>query len=112
MSVNKETLVKLLKTTPYPVFRDKALKGTDYPYIIYSLVSKGKKSAASKTYRKMPYYQISLFTAGVETDLDPIEDLFSENRIPYKEFQGIQGDENDKRITNFFTYVRCVERAE
>ena len=43
MSISFEKLRATLKTVGVPVTRDKAEKGTDYPYIVYSNVSKGKK---------------------------------------------------------------------
>ncbi|OSH09766.1 hypothetical protein EFDM72_2078 [Enterococcus faecalis] len=89
--------------------RDKAEKGTDYPYIVYSNVSQGKKMASSKVHRRMPYYQISFYTTGTEKDLIALENALEEAGIPYTDFVGIQGDENDDTVTNFYTYVRCIE---
>ena len=98
MSISFEKLKSTLKDTGFPVFRDKAKKGTDYPYIVYSSVNKGRKKASGKVFRRLPYYQISFFTDGDELDLLPLE-------------KAMEADENDDTITNFFTYVRCVENA-
>ncbi|EGO8419380.1 hypothetical protein ER577_13895 [Enterococcus faecalis] len=109
MSISFEKLRATLKAVGVPVTRDKAEKGTDYPYIVYSNVSQGKKMASSKVHRRMPYYQISLYTTGTEKDLIALENALEEAGIPYTDFVGIQGDENDDTVTNFYTYVRCIE---
>ncbi|HBC4465238.1 TPA: hypothetical protein KER80_002321 [Enterococcus faecalis] len=109
MSISFEKLRTALKSVGVPVTRDKAEKGTDYPYIVYSNVSQGKKMASSKVHRRMPYYQISFYTTGTEKDLIALENALEEAGIPYTDFVGIQGDENDDTVTNFYTYVRCIE---
>ncbi|KAJ85334.1 hypothetical protein [Enterococcus faecalis] len=109
MSISFEKLRITLKSVGVPVTRDKAGKGTDYPYIVYSNVSQGKKMASSKVHRRMPYYQISFYTTGTEKDLIALENALEEAGIPYTDFVGIQGDENDDTVTNFYTYVRCIE---
>ncbi|MBO0467930.1 hypothetical protein JZO73_10345 [Enterococcus plantarum] len=109
MSINFEQLKSALKSTKLPVFRDNAKLGTMYPYIVYSNVSKGKKMASSKVHKRLPYYQISFYTTGTEDDLVTIENALETAGIPYKEFVGIQGDENDETVTNYYTYVRCIE---
>lgn len=109
MSISFEKLRITLKSVDVPVTRDKAEKGTDYPYIVYSNVSQGKKMASSKVHRRMPYYQISFYTTGTEKDLIALENALEEAGIPYTDFVGIQGDENDDTVTNFYTYVRCIE---
>lgn len=109
MSISFEKLRITLKSVGVPVTRDKAEKGTDYPYIVYSNVSQGKKMASSKVHRRMPYYQISIYTTGTEKDLIALENALEEAGIPYTDFVGIQGDENDDTVTNFYTYVRCIE---
>lgn len=111
MSINFEQLKSALRSTKLPVFRDNAKLGTMYPYIVYSNVSKGKKMASSKVYRRSAYYQISFFTLGTEQDLIVIESELEHAGIPYKEFVGIQGDENDDIVTNYYTYVRCIENG-
>lgn len=111
MSINFEQLKMALKSTKLPVFRDKAQLGTVYPYIVYSNVSKGKKMASSKVHRRLPYYQISFYTLGTEQDLVVIENVLEIAGIPYSDFVGTQGDENDKSVTNYYTYVRCVENV-
>nr|DAP17764.1 MAG TPA: tail completion protein [Caudoviricetes sp.] len=83
-----------------------------YPYIVYSNVSNSKKMASGKVYKKLPYYQISFFTLGTERDLSVIEEALQNAGIPYSDFTGIQGDENDETVTNYYTYVRCVENGQ
>ena len=112
MSISFDELRIALKSVGVPVTRDKAEKGTNYPYIVYSNVSQGKKMASSKVHRRMPYYQISFYTTGTEKDLIALENALEEAGIPYTDFVGIQGDENDDTVTNFYTYVRCVENAK
>lgn len=112
MSISFDELKTALKSTKLPVFRDKAAKGTDFPYIVYSNVSKSKKMASSKVYRRLPYYQVSLYTTGTEKDLFVLESAFEKAGILYADFVGIQGDENDDTVTNYYTYVRCVENAK
>lgn len=109
MSNNFANFKKAMESTGLSVTRDKAGKGTEYPYIVYSSISKGKKTASSKTFKRMPYYQVSLFTDGTEDDLKILEAAFDEYGISYGEFTGIQGDENDDTVTNYFTYVRLIE---
>ncbi|MFS0950891.1 hypothetical protein ACFC3A_04495 [Enterococcus thailandicus] len=111
MSISFKELKEVLKSTNLPVTRDKAKKGTDYPYIVYSDVSKGKKKASSKIYRRLPYYQISFYTDGTLNDLTVLEQALEEAGVSYSDFVGIQGDENDDTITNFYSYVRCVENG-
>lgn len=111
MSISFDELKTALKSTKLPVFRDKAAKGTDFPYIVYSNVSKSKKMASSKVHRRLPYYQVSLYTTGTEQDLEALETALETAGVPYSDLTGIQGDENDDTVTNYYTYVRCVENA-
>lgn len=109
MSISFEKLKATLKGTGFPVFRDKAKKGTDYPYVVYSIVSKSRKIASGKVFKRLPYYQISFFTDGDELDLLPLEKALEAATIPFAPFASQQGDENDDTITNFYSYVRCIE---
>lgn len=109
MLVNFEKLKKVLKSTGLSVTRDKAVSGQKYPYIVYSHVSEGKKMASSVVYKKLPYYQISLFTTGTEKDLYILEKALNDAGISYSSFSSFKNDENDEIVTNFYSYVRCVE---
>lgn len=112
MSISSEELKTALKSTKLPVFRDKAQLGTMYPYIVYSNVSQGTKMASSKAYKRLPYYQISFFTLGTEKDLVVLEQALETAGIPYQDFIGMQGNENDDTVTNYYTFVRCMDNVE
>lgn len=112
MSTNFQTFLTALKSTEYPVYRDVAEKKAKYPYVVYSFMNKSKQAASSKVFVRFPKYQVSLFTAGTEADLAPLEEAFEDARILYGDFTGIAGDENDDTITNFFCEVKVVESIE
>lgn len=109
MLTSIEALEELLESTGLEWSRDKAPKKTKYPYLIYSFVSRSKKYAAGKVFKRISSYQISLFTDGTEQDLAVIEKQLESKGISYLPFNSIQGDENNETITNFFTYVKVVE---
>ena len=109
MSINLEQLRELLKAVNTKTYRGNAPPGASYPYIVYSNISMGKKVASGKTIKLMPLYQVSLFTTGTELDLLPLENTLS--KVPHTDFVGIQGDENDEKVTNFFTQIRVVENV-
>ncbi|EOA3459077.1 hypothetical protein ACH0F8_000562 [Enterococcus hirae] len=111
MSINFAELRTVLNSTDYPVFRDKSPKNTPFPYIVYSFVSESRKVVSGKTFKRMPYYQVSLFTTGTESDLAPIQKSFDESGVKYSPFNATQGSENDDTVTNFYTYVRVVENG-
>lgn len=111
MSINFAELRTVLNSTDYPVFRDKSPKNTPFPYIVYSFVSESRKVVSGRTYKRLPYYQISLFTTGTENDLAPIQKVFDENNVRYSPFSATRGDENDDTVTNFYTYVRVIENG-
>ena len=52
------------------------------------------------------------FTTGTEKDLTDLENALENAGISYADFVGIQGDENDDTVTNFYTYVRCIENGQ
>lgn len=109
MWIKLSDLITILKSLNIPVFRNKAPAKTDYPYYVYSYVGQQDKRASGRIFKSLPLYQISLYTEGTEKDLEPIISKLNEYRIPFKGFQSMQGDENDETITNFYTFVRCVE---
>ncbi|WP_315307482.1 hypothetical protein [Enterococcus devriesei] len=109
MSISLEKLRDILKSTIYPVFRDKAKKDQDYPYIVYSFISEDLKVASGRVFKYMPLYQISLFTTGTEKDFRPIMKALDENHVTTSGVMSIAGDENDDTVTNFFIQVRTVE---
>lgn len=107
MSINLNELKTILKSVNPHVYRDQAPHNTDYPYIVYSNISIGKKKASGKLFKLMPLYQVSLFTLGTENDVVILEKALS--KIPHTDFSSIQGDENDDTVTNFYTQIRVVE---
>lgn len=111
MSINLQGLKELLKSTGYPVFRDKAVSNTKYPYIVYSFVSEDIKMAGSRVHKTLPLYQVSLFTTGTEEEFRSIIHAFDSARVPTTGVMAIVGDENDDTVTNYFVQVRVVEGA-
>lgn len=109
MSINKTDLIKLLKTTPYPVFRDKAHKDQKLPYIVYSYESGDNKRASGRIYRRIQNIQVSLFTKGTEDDFLIISALLDANNVAFGSVFSIQGDENDDTISNVYMTVRCID---
>ena len=109
MSINLQQLRTLLKATGLSVYRDKAPTKATHPFIVYSFISEGSKRASGSIYKRLPLYQVSLFTKGTEEEFNVITKKFNENKVPFSTVMSVQGDENDDTITNFFTNVRCVE---
>ncbi len=110
MSISLNELKVNLKKAYPRVYRDRAPNNSDYPYIVYSNISIGKKIASGKLFKLLPLYQVSLFTSGTEDDVLILEKALS--KIPHTDFVGIQGDENDETVTNFYTQIRVVEDIE
>lgn len=108
MLTSIEALEELLESTGLAWSRDKAPKKTKYPYLVYSFVSRSKKYAAGKVFKRISTYQISLFTDKTEKDLAALETALESKGINYLPFNSIQGDENNDTITNFFTMVKVV----
>lgn len=95
-----------IKSSGLPLFRDRAPKGEKLPYLVYSSGIVSEVWGASASQRTLCEYQLSLFTYGTEKDLFPINRLLSD--IPHQPWSQQQGDENDDRITNFYTFVRVL----
>ena len=112
MSINSNQLVELLESTGYEVYLGEAAKNQAYPYIVYSFVGEDDKKASSKIFKTLPYYQVALFTEGDREDLNQIKKVFNDDRVPFKPFQSLSYKENNKQITNFYTYVRCLEDGQ
>lgn len=109
MSINSKKLIELLESTNLDVYQNEAAKDQEYPYIIYSFVSEDDKRASSKVHKTLPYYQVSLFTEGDREDINIIKQVFNKEKVSFKPFGTLNYKENNKQITNFYTYVRCVE---
>lgn len=111
MSIDFKGLQRLLKQTPYKVFRDIAPKNTPYPYVVYSFVSEDVKIASGSIYKRLPLYQVSLFTTGTEKDLEPIIEKLNSEKVLFSTINSMLGDLNDDQVTHFYFTVRCVEDA-
>lgn len=112
MSINLTELKALLKLTTIPVFRNKAPDGQGLPYIVYTFISEGNKRASGIIYKRLPLFQISLFTKGPEEEFHAITNLLDRKKIPFSTVMSTQGDENDDTVTNIYTNVRCIEDVE
>lgn len=108
MQINFQQLRTIMKSSGIPVYRDEAPSTTKYPYIIYEFVNEQHRRASSKVWKAMPLYQIAVITDGTETDIQPLKDVFNKNGVEYSSFIGIPYDENDSKITQFISNVRCV----
>ncbi|KRK38984.1 hypothetical protein [Loigolactobacillus bifermentans] len=95
-----------LKAIGYPVFQNGPPTGTAYPYFVYTFTNQRKITAGGQHLAYLSEYQVSLFTSGTEADLKGFREAFVD--VPYIDFVGQQGDENDSTITNFYTYLRVL----
>lgn len=109
MQINFQQLRNLMKESGMPVYRDYAPTTAKYPYIVYEFVNEMHKRTSNKVVKSLPLYQIAVITDGIETDIVPLKDVFNDNKVPYEMFEGYPYDENDDTITQFITYVRCVQ---
>ncbi|ANS51135.1 phage protein [Bacillus thuringiensis] len=109
MQINFEQLRTLMKRLGLPVYRDEAPTTAKYPYIVYEFVNEQQKRASNKVLKDMPLYQIAVITNGTEKDYEPLKVVFNEAGVSYSQFDGMGYDENDDTITQFITYVRCIQ---
>lgn len=108
MSINFEQLRAILKSAGTPVFRDEAPSKQKYPYLIYEFVNEQHRRASSKVFAEMPLYQIAYVTEGIESELRTLKDTLNSHQVEYSAFTPSPYDENDKKVTQFTTYVRCI----
>lgn len=108
MPINLEKLRAILKSTGINVYRDDAPSNANYPYIIYEFVNEQHKRASRKVFADMPLYQVAYITSGIESELSELKRVMNENCVEYASFTSAPYDENDLEITQFITYVRCV----
>lgn len=92
-----------------PVYRDGAPNNAQYPYIVYEFVNETHKRSSNKVVANMPLYQIAVITDGIESDIEPLKEVFNQYNVPYEMFEGYPYDENDDTIMQYITYVRCVQ---
>lgn len=109
MQISFQQLRILLHGSEIPVYRDSAPTTAKYPYIVYEFVNEQHKRTSNKVIKSLPLYQISVITDGTESDYEPLKEVFNEFSVSYEMFIGIPFDENDDTITQFITYVRCVQ---
>lgn len=110
MQIDFETLRRLLKSTNIPVYRDEAPTTEEYPYIIYQFVNEQYKRASNKVMNELPLYQIAFITEGTESELRPLKAVLKNNDVLFETFvKGPYSLENDDRVTQYVTFVRCVE---
>lgn len=108
MQINLNQLRSIMKESGIPVYRDDAPTTARYPYIVYEFVNEIHKRTSNKVIKSMPLYQISVITDGTEVDIEPLKAALNEHQVPYEMFTAIPYDENDDTITQFITYVRCI----
>ena len=109
MQINFQQLRNIMKESGLPVYRDNAPTTAKYPYIVYEFVNEMHKRTSNIVISNMPLYQIAVITDGIETDIEPLKAVFNEHGVPFEMFFGIPFDENDSTVTQFITYVRCVQ---
>ncbi|MGH0588863.1 hypothetical protein ACQVQY_22750 [Bacillus mycoides] len=109
MQISFQELRDIMKKSGIPVYRDEAPTTAKYPYIVYEFVNEQHKRASSKVMKSMPLYQIAVITDGTEKDYEPLKVVFNEAGVSYSQFDGMGYDENDDTITQFITYVRCIQ---
>ncbi|WP_459499900.1 hypothetical protein [Bacillus sp. C1] len=108
MQINVQELRTIMKQSGIPVYRDEAPTKAKEPYIVYEFVNEQHKRASNKVLKSMPLYQISVVTKGTEQDIEPLKVVFNDAGVSYAQFDGMPYDENDDTVTQFITYVRCI----
>lgn len=110
MPISAEALQILLETLEpgIKVYRDEAPSNAKYPYIVFEFVSERYRKVSNRMFAEMPLYQIAYITKGIETELSVLKSLFKQNQVLYEGFTPMAYDENDKKVTQFVTYVRCI----
>lgn len=109
MQISFQELRDIMKKSGIPVYRDSAPTTANYPYIVYEFVNEQHKRASSKVMKSMPLYQIAVITDRTEKDYEPLKTVFNDAGVSYSQFDGMGYDENDDTITQFITYVRCIQ---
>ncbi|PGW64307.1 hypothetical protein COE18_06640 [Bacillus cereus] len=109
MQISFQELREIMKKSGIPVYRDSAPTTAKYPYIVYEFVNEQQLRASNKVLKSMPLYQIAVITNGNEKDYEPLKAVFNKVGVSYSQFDGMGYDENDDTITQFITYVRCIQ---
>ena len=108
MQINFQQLRAILKESGMPVYRDEEPSNAKYPYIVYEFVNEVHRRVSSKVIKSMPLYQVAVITTGTEQDYEPLKKAFNDKGVVYSQFEGYPYDENDSRVTQYITNVRCV----
>lgn len=109
MQINFQQLRAVLKSSNLKVYRDAAPIDEPYPYIVYQFVNEQYKRASDNVLKDMPLYQIAVVTDGTEADIEPLKAVLKTNRVLFEPFIfGPYDIENDSMVTQYITYVRCV----
>ncbi|GAB6470155.1 hypothetical protein bcgnr5371_33840 [Bacillus cereus] len=109
MQISFQELRDIMKKSGIPVYRDEAPSKAKYPYIVYEFVNEQQLRASNKVLKSMPMYQIAVIANGTEKDYEPLKAVFNDAGVSYSQFDGMGYDENDDTITQFITYVRCIQ---
>ena len=109
MQISFQQLRTIMKESGLPVYRDAAPTAAKYPYIEYEFVNETHKRASNNVILNMPLYQIAVVTDGLESDIEPLKTVFNKYGVSYEQFEAVAYDENDSTITQFITYVRCIQ---
>jgi len=109
MQINFQELRILLKSSGLSVYRDEAPVSANYPYIVYEFVNETKKNASNSVLYHKPLYFIAVVSNGTESDYLPLQKALEKEKVSYEDFTaGPFEEENDSKITQYITYVRCV----
>jgi hypothetical protein len=109
MQISFQQLRTIMRESGLSVYRDGAPTTAKYPYIVYEYVNELHKRSSNRVVKSLPLYQIAIITDGTESDYEPLKEVFNTYSVPYEMFEGIPYDENDDTVTQFITYVRCVQ---
>lgn len=110
MPISFQELRTLLKSSGLPVYRDEAPTTAQYPYVVYEFVNESKKKASNSILYHKPLYFIAVVSDGTESDYLPLRGVLEKRKVDYEDFiAGPFEEENDSRITQYITYVRCID---
>ena len=109
MQINFQELRAIMKSSEMKVYRDGAPVDAAYPYIVYQFVNEQYKRVSDNVMKDMPLYQIAVVTDGTEADMEPLKNVLKVNKVLFEPFiSGPYEAENDSTVTQYITYVRCV----
>ena len=109
MIINLQKLREIMNESGIPYFRDEAPTSQSYPYIIYEFVDETHRRASNSVLASLPLYQIAVVSEDTERAYKPLQHALEKYQVSFGTFSGGPYDENDSRITQYVTYVRCVD---